>query len=104
MNKLFGQLRDAQSKMQEIQEEVGKLTTDAEAGAGVVKVQVNGKRQVTRLEVKPELLTPEDAGLVQDLIVAAVNQALQEMEATIQREMQQRAGGMFNLPGMNFGG
>lgn len=70
----------------------------------MVKVTVNGKRQLTALFIHPTLLNPDDPEMAQDLVRAAVNKALEEMESTLQAEMQRRAGSMFNLPGMNLGG
>ena len=104
LNKMMGQFKEAQTKMQELQEEIARMTTSAEAGAGMVKVTVNGRRQIVSLEIDPDLVKPEDRGMLQDLVVAAVNKAMNDMETISKDEMQKRAAGMFNIPGLNLGG
>ncbi len=104
MSKMMEKFKDLQEQMRSAQEEVGRLTASGEAGAGMVKVTVNGKRQLIKLEIDPEIVSKEDQEMMQDLIVAATNSALAEVEALIQREMQKRTQGLLpNIPGMNFG-
>ncbi|SDL84067.1 hypothetical protein SAMN05421823_108246 [Catalinimonas alkaloidigena] len=104
LNKMMGQFKEAQTKMQELQEEIAVMTTSAEAGAGMVKVTVNGRRQIVSLEIDPDLVKPDDREMLQDLVVAAVNKALADMETIAKDEMQKRASSMFNIPGLNLGG
>ena len=100
-------MRDMQSKLQErmkeAQEKLGDLTTTAEASGGMVKVQINGHRQLVGMSVDPELLTPENKQLLQDLIMGATNKALEDIEVQIKETMQQSTDGLLpNIPGMNF--
>lgn len=109
MMNMLGKLKEAQAKIKETQEGLANITAEGDAGAGMVKAVVNGKKQVLRLEIDPSLLgKPEDQEILQDLVVAAVNKALQEAEGKAQAEMQRATQEMFpglgNIPGMNFPG
>lgn len=105
VSKLMGQMRDMQGKMQErmkeAQEKLGHVTTTAESGGGMVKVQVNGHRQVVGMSIDPDLLKPESKQLLQDLIMGATNKALEDIEVQIKETMQASTEGLMpNIPGM----
>ncbi|PWJ44708.1 YbaB/EbfC family nucleoid-associated protein [Sediminitomix flava] len=103
--KMLGQMREVQAKLKEVQDNLVHVTADGEAGGGMVKATVNGKKQVIKLDIDPELCRPDDKEVLQDLIVAAINKALDEVEGLAQEELQKHTQGMMpNIPGMNFGG
>ncbi|SFB78064.1 hypothetical protein SAMN05421780_101448 [Flexibacter flexilis DSM 6793] len=102
MMKMMGKLKEAQEKMRVVQEELAKLTHTAEAGAGMVKATVNGKRQVLKIEIDEDLCKPEDRQTIQDLTVAAINKALADMDEKIKQEMMKSTEGLLpNIPGFD---
>lgn len=99
---LMGKVKDLQAKMKEAQEQLGAITHESESGAGMVKVKVNGLKRVLSLEIDHDLFKPEESELVQDLIVAAVNKALDEIEPKIKDHLQQATeGALPNIPGLD---
>jgi hypothetical protein len=99
MNKLMKQAQQMQSKMAKMQEELEKKTIESTAGGGVVKVVVNGKQELVDLQIDPDAVDPEDVEMLEDLVLAAVNQGMREMQEMVNKEMGKVTGGM-NLPGM----
>ncbi len=99
MNKLMKQAQQLQSKMAQMQEEMAEKTIEATAGGGMVKVVANGKQQVISIQIEKEVVDPEDVEMLQDLIVAAVNDALSRSQAMVNEEMSKLTGGM-NIPGL----
>ncbi len=99
---MMGKMKELQSKMQETQEKLGDITAEGEAGGGMVKVTANGKKSLLKVEIEPELLNKEEIDILQDLIVAAANKALENAEAKAKEEMQSITEGMLpNIPGMD---
>lgn len=86
-----------QEDMQKMQEELENATYTATAGGGVVTATVSGKREVTALEIDPEAVDPEDVEMLQDMVIAAVNEALRNAENAAAEGMQKITGGL-NLP------
>jgi hypothetical protein len=104
MNKMMEKVKEMQDKMKEAQEKLEHVTATAEAGAGMVKATVNGKKQVVDIHVEEDIMKPEDKEVMQDLIVAAVNKALQEVDIKAKEEMKKSTEGfMPNIPGFDFG-
>jgi DNA-binding YbaB/EbfC family protein len=102
MMNMMGKVKEMQSKMQEAQEKLGEITAEGEAGAGMVKAVVNGKKEVLSIEVEPEIFKPEDAKLTQDLIVAAINNAMRKVEELSKTEMAKVTEGIMpNIPGFD---
>jgi DNA-binding YbaB/EbfC family protein len=105
---MLKQMQEVQSKMEEIQKELGKKTVSAESGGGMVKVTANGRQELLTIEIEPDLLNKDDVEMLVDLIVAAVNKALKEAAKLAQDEMSQATGGILKdlkLPkdlGFNF--
>ena len=99
MSKLMKQAQQLQTKMAQLQEELGEKTVEATSGGGMVKVVANGKQQILSIRVEKEVVDPEDVEMLQDLIVAAVNEALSRSQAMVNEEMGKLTGGM-NIPGM----
>ena len=104
MMDMMGKLKDMQSKLQEAQSNLVNVTSSADAGAGMVKATVNGLKQVVELEVDDSLLTKDDKEMLQDLIIAAVNKALGDVEDKAKEEMKKSTQGFIpNIPGFDLG-
>ncbi len=99
MKKMMKQAQQMQAKMQKMQEDLAEKTIEATSGGGVVKAVVNGQKDLVDLEIDPEAMDPEDAEMLEDLIVAAINEAMRKVQEMIEDEMGDITGGM-NLPGM----
>ncbi len=99
---MMNKMRDMQNKMQEAQEKLGEITAEGESGGGMVKAKVNGKKELLSVVLEPELLKPEDAKITQDLIVAAVNNALRNVEEAAKAEMAKVTDGLLpKIPGFD---
>ncbi len=100
MAEMFNQMMDMQNKISAAQEELAKKTTTVEAGGGMVKVTANGAQKITALEIDPDAVDPEDLEMLEDLIIAGVNKALDEAGNMAQEEMRKSMSGMLP-PGMD---
>mgnify|MGYP001133236044 CR=1 FL=1 len=99
MNAMMKQAQKMQKQMAEMQEELEKREFESSAGGGVISVKVNGKKEIVDIQIQPEAVDPDDVEMLQDLIMAAVNEAIRVAEETVSREMGKLTGGL-NLPGM----
>ena len=99
MQQLARQAQKLQQQMLKVQEEVEAREFSASAGGGMVSVTVNGKKEILGLEIKPEAVDPDDIEMLQDMILAAANEALREAGETVEREMGKLTGGM-GIPGL----
>ena len=99
MQQLARQAQKLQQQMMKVQEEVEAREFTASAGGGAVSVTVNGKKEVLSLAIKPEAVDPDDMEMLQDMVLAAVNEALREAGETVEREMGKLTGGM-GIPGL----
>lgn len=99
MQKQMAQLQAVQRKMAETQAELEKQEVSATAGGGAVSITVNGAKTLTKVEIKPEVVDPDDVEMLQDLIIVAANEALRQMEEISQAEMNKLTSG-FGIPGM----
>lgn len=99
MQKQLQQVQQMQRKMEEMQQELEDKEIEATAGGGAVSVTVNGKKQITAIQLKPEVVDPEDIEMLQDLIMVAANEALRQMEELSQNEMGKLTGGL-SIPGL----
>lgn len=99
MNNLMKQAQKMQKQMAEMQENLDSMEFEATAGGGVVKAIVNGKKEVKQIVIDEEAIDPEDKEMLEDLIVAAVNEALRKADEKVNSQMSQLTGGM-NLPGL----
>jgi hypothetical protein len=99
MGKMMKQAQQLQNKMAKLQEEMADKTVETSAGGGMVKVVANGRQEIVAISIEKEVVDPEDVEMLQDLIVAAVNDALSQSQQMVSEEMSKLTGGM-NLPGM----
>ncbi|MES2795952.1 MAG: YbaB/EbfC family nucleoid-associated protein [Bacteroidota bacterium] len=100
---MLGKVKDFQAKMKEAQEELGQITQQAEAGAGMVKVLINGNRKLLKIEIDPDLIKVEDKEMLQDLVIAATNKALEAVEEKIKDQLQNATKGIIppGIPGLD---
>jgi len=99
MGKMMKQAQQLQTKMMKMQEELAEKTVEATAGGGMIKVVANGKQQVVSIAIEKEVVDPEDVDMLQDLVLAAVNDALNRSQEMVSGEMSKLTGGM-NIPGL----
>lgn len=99
MQSMMKQAQQMQNKMQQVQAELEEREVEATAGGGMVKVVVTGKKLVKSIEIKEEVVDPDDVEMLQDLVQAAVNEALEQAEQMVQEEMGKVTGGL-NLGGL----
>ena len=99
MQQLARQAQKLQQQMTKVQEELEEREYEATAGGGVVTAKVNGKKELIELTIKPEAVDPDDIEMLQDTVMAAVNEALRTATETSEREMGKLTGGM-NLGGL----
>ena len=99
MQQLARQAQKLQQQMTKMQEELEEREYEATAGGGVVTARVNGKKELVALTIKPEAVDPDDVEMLQDTVMAAVNEALRTATETSEREMGKLTGGM-NLGGL----
>ena len=95
MQNLLKQAQKLQEQMQRDKEELEATTFYANAGGGMVEVEMNGKRELTSLKIKPEVIDPEDKEMLEDLIMAAINDANRQIEEKLAEIAPQVPGGMF---------
>ena len=102
MTKFGDMMRQAQAlqeKLARLQEEAGKKTVEASAGGGMVVVVANGKQEIVSIKIDPEVVNPKDVEMLQDLILAAVNEARRKAQALMAEEMKSLTGGL-QIPGL----
>jgi hypothetical protein len=94
------QVGEMQARMQKMQEELGALEIEGQAGAGLVKVTLSGKGEVRRVSIDPSLMKPDETEILEDLVVAAAQDARAKLDAQLQEKMQEMTGGMPLPPGL----
>lgn len=102
MNKMLKQVQEMQAQMAEAQEELAKEVVEASAGGGMVRVKASGAGEVVELKISPEAIDPEDPEMLEDLVLAAVNEALRNAQDLMQSKLGGAMGGLggLGLPGM----
>jgi len=105
MQQMMKQVQKMQEKMDLVQAELENKIVTAESGGGMVKVTANGKQHIMKIEVEKEVINPEEKEMLEDLMLAAVNQALERSTTMAAEEMQKVTGGMMpNIPNMKLPG
>ncbi|MBQ1225768.1 MAG: YbaB/EbfC family nucleoid-associated protein [Clostridia bacterium] len=99
MQGMIKQARKMQERMAELQEELDAREYEIKAGGGAVTLTINGKKEVSALEIAPEIVDPDDIETLSDIIIAAVNEAIKKVEETNSEEMSKITGSM-SMPGM----
>jgi DNA-binding YbaB/EbfC family protein len=99
MNNMMKQAQKLQKKMLQTQEELATKTVEASAGGGMVKVVANGAQKIESIVLEKEVVDPEDVEMLQDLVLAAVNDALKKSQEMVSAEMSKLTGGL-NIPGL----
>ena len=99
MNEIMRQAQKMQTKMNQLQDEMGKKEITASAGGGMVEATVNGQGNLIRIHIERDVVDPEDREMLGDLIVAAVSEAQRQAKETMQQEINSITGGL-NLPGL----
>ncbi len=99
MGQLLKQAQQMQAKMAKLQEEVGAKTVEGSAGGGMVKVTANGRQEILSINIDSEVVDPKDVDMLQDLVQAAVNDALSKAKEMVNAEMGKLTKGM-NMPGL----
>lgn len=101
MQQMMKQARKMQEQLAAAQESLAETTVDASAGGGMVKVTARGDMQITALKIDPEAIDPEDVEMLEDMIMAAVNEAIRGINDVANKQMGAITGGL-NIPGMPF--
>ena len=99
MNNLMKQAQKMQRQMEEAQKELEEKEVTAAAGGGAVEVTVSGKHEITKVKLSPEVVDPDDIEMLEDLIAAAVNEAVRVVDEAADKEMAALTGGL-NIPGL----
>ena len=99
LGNIMKQAQLMQQKMERMQQELQSRKIEASAGGGMVTATVNGQQQLLALKIEPNVVDPEDIEMLQDLILAAVNQAIKKSQEMMQEEMAKITGGM-SIPGL----
>ena len=99
MQQLARQAQKLQQQMTKMQEELDAREFEATSGGGMVTAKVNGKRELLALTIKPEAVDPDDVEMLEDMVLAAVNEALRTAAETVERDMGKLTGGM-GMPGL----
>lgn len=101
---MMGKVREMQEKIKKAQEDLVNLQTTAESGGGMVKATVNGKKQLLSLEIDDSLVNSDDKEMLSDLVVAAVNMAMENADAMAKEELKKSTEGILpNIPGFDLG-
>jgi len=99
LGQLMKQAQEMQTKMAELQEQLASVEVSGTAGGGMVEITLNGKSEVRRVKIDPKLAGPDEVEVLEDLIVAAFNDAKSKVEARVQEEMGKLTGGLELPPG-----
>jgi DNA-binding YbaB/EbfC family protein len=99
LGNLMNQAKMMQNRLAQIQEEMAQKTVEASSGGGMVTVVANGRQEILSVKIEPEVVNPEDIDMLQDLVQAAVNDALHKAQEMVSQEMAKVTGGL-KIPGL----
>lgn len=97
MNNLMKQVQKMQKQMEEAQEQLESKELEVTSGGGAVKVLINGKKEVKKIQISPDVVDPDDVEMLEDLVLTAINEAIRQAEESSSAEMNKITGGM-NIP------
>lgn len=100
MGKILKQAQKMQQEMARVQSDLGSKEIEVSAGGGMITVKINGSQRITGLKIKPEVVDPKDVEMLEDLILAAINQAVEASQNMMQSEMEKITGGL-KIPGFS---
>lgn len=104
MMNMMGKVKEVQAKMKVAQENLVHIQATGESGGGMVKAVANGKKQIVQLDIDDSLFGPNDKDMLKDLVIAAVNKAIEEVEILAKEEIKKSTEGILpNIPGMDLG-
>jgi hypothetical protein len=102
MMKMMGKMKEVQAKIKEAQENLVHIKVTGESGGGMVRVTVNGKKQLVKIEIEDDIFDKNDKELMQDLVVAATNKAIEEAEIRAKEELKKSTQGILpDIPGFD---
>ena len=99
MNKMIKQAKQVQEQIIKMQEELKEREIETSAGGGAITVRVNGKQELIAIKISPEVVDPDDIEMLEDLVIAAVNEGIRQSQEMVSTEMAKITGG-FNIPGL----
>ncbi|UCG06776.1 MAG: YbaB/EbfC family nucleoid-associated protein [Desulfobacterales bacterium] len=99
MANMMKQAQKLQAQMMKLQEEMAEKTVETTSGGGMVKIVANGRQQIVSIQIEKEVVDPDDVEMLQDLILAAINDALAKSQEMVTAEMSKLTGGL-NIPGL----
>lgn len=101
---MMAKVQEVQAKMAEVQEQLVHMTTTGESGGGMVVVTINGKQELTNITLDRTIIDPDDSEMLEDLILSAVNKAIENSQKMAQEELGKVTSGVLpNIPGLNLG-
>ncbi len=104
IQEMLAKAQEMQSKLAEAQNQLAGIETEVEVGGGMVRVTINGKQQIRRITLEKAVVNPADVEMLEDLLVAAVNKAIERSTELAQQEMQKATSGVIpNIPGLDLG-
>jgi DNA-binding YbaB/EbfC family protein len=104
MQDMMARVQELQNRMAEAQQKLRELETTAEVGGGMVRVTMNGKQEVRKISIEKSVVTPDDVELLEDLILSAVNKAIDQSQKMAKEEMGSATAGLMpNIPGLDLG-
>ena len=103
MQGMLKQVQKMQEQMQKVQSQLGSIVVTEEAGGGMIKATANGNKEIVSVEIDPQVISPDEKDIIEDLVVAAVNKALQSAAKLAEEEMAKVTKGMIP-PGLNIPG
>jgi len=101
LGSLMKQAQKIQAQIAKVQEELAQRNVEASAGGGMVTVVANGKQEIVSIKIEPEVVDAKDIEMLQDLVVAALNEALRKSQEMVSEEMRKITGGL-QIPGLTF--
>lgn len=99
MNQMMKQAKKLQEEITKKQAELQDMVIETTVGGGAINIKINGRQQIQEITIKPEVVDPDDVEMLQDLILAAVNEAVKQSQDMVSSEMAKLTGG-FNIPGL----